>query len=206
MYLPAHFEEPRVDVMHELMRQHPLAALVVMTTEGMTANHIPLHLSAEPLPFGILRGHVARANSVWADMLAGSETLAIFKGSESYVSPNWYPTKQEHGKVVPTWNYVAVHAYGELQVIEDPAWLRTHLEALTTTHESALPVPWTMEDAPHDFTERLIKSIVGIEMVITRLSGKWKMSQNQPPQNRAGVVAGLMAQGKDDVAALIKPR
>lgn len=205
MYLPSHFEEPNIEVMHALMRNHPLATLVTMNSDGITANHIPLHLSPEPAPFGTLRGHVARANPLWTDLTEGIETLAIFQGAESYISPSWYATKREHGKVVPTWNYIAVHAYGVLRVIDDPHWLREQLDALTAQHEAKLPDPWVVQDAPAEFTERLLHSIVGIEMVVTRLSGKWKMSQNQPAQNRAGVVEGLNAQGKEDVAAWIKP-
>ena len=142
---------------------------------------------------------------MWSDLVKVVETLVIFQGPESYISPSWYATKREHGKVVPTWNYIAVHAYGELRVIDDPLWLRAQVEALTKEHEGKLSDPWTLEDAPNDFIERMLQSIVGIEMVVAQLSCKKKMSQNQSPQNRAGVVEGLELLNKMDVAALIKP-
>lgn len=199
MYIPAHFEEPRVEVMHDLMRAHPLAALVTLGADGIQANHIPLHLSAEPAPFGVLRGHVARANPLWQN--PRGEVLAIFHGAQGYISPSWYATKQQHGKVVPTWNYIAVHAYGALRVMDDPAWLRAQLEALTAEHEGNLPEPWAMGDAPAEYIERLLKAVVGIEIVITRLQGKWKMSQNQPPENRDSVALALSVHGFNGMAS-----
>lgn len=191
MYIPPHFEESRIEALHELILARPLATLVTLSSGGINANHIPLHLSPESGPFGILRGHVARANPMWSELVQDVETLAIFQGPNAYVSPSWYATKQPHGKVVPTWNYVAVHAYGTLRIIEDPAWLRLQLDAMTTQHEAVFPEPWTLTDAPREFTDRLIEAIVGIELVITKLTGKWKVSQNQPPQNLAGVIKGL---------------
>lgn len=201
MYIPAHFEEPCVEVMHTLMRAHPLATLVTLDAGDLQANHIPLHLTTEPAPFGTLRGHVARANPLWRDFRG--EVLAIFQGPQGYISPSWYATKQEHGKVVPTWNYIAVHAYGELRVMDDPAWLRAQVEALTAEHEGKLPEPWAVGDAPAEFTESLLQYIVGIEVRITRLQGKWKMSQNQPPENRESVARALSAHGSAEMAGLI---
>jgi len=202
MYIPTHFEQPSIEVMHELMRSRPLATLVTLSSNGINANHIPLHLSETPSPFGTLQGHVARSNPVWLDLKSGTEVLAIFHGPDAYISPSWYATKQETGKVVPTWNYTVVHAYGFLRIIDDAAWVRTQLEALTTDNESAFPKPWTVSDAPYDFTEKLIEAIVGIEMVVTRLSGKWKVSQNQPPQNQASVIQGLNTNGQRDTATM----
>ncbi|GAB4436905.1 MAG: FMN-binding negative transcriptional regulator [Rhodocyclaceae bacterium] len=193
MYIPTHFAEPRVDVLHRLIRARPLATLVTLSSGGLDANHIPLHLSERPGPLGTLRGHVARANPVWNDIAPDVEALAIFHGPDTYVSPSWYPTKAETGRVVPTWNYVVVHACGRLRVVDDAAWLRAHLGALTAHNEAAFTEPWHIEDAPSDFTDKLIGAIVGIEIVITRLSGKWKASQNQTAGNRAGVVRGLRA-------------
>lgn len=207
MYIPKHFAEPRVDVLHRLIDARPLSTLVTLTASGLNANHLPLHLSQEPGPFGTLRGHVARANPIWNDSIKDVEALAIFHGPDAYVSPSWYPTKAESGKVVPTWNYVVVHAYGSLQVIDDPVWLRAHLAALTAHNEAAFPEPWHPDDAPADFTEKLIGAIVGIEIVISRLTGKWKTSQNQPAENQAGVVRGLRTNGDTgatDMAALIE--
>lgn len=207
MYIPPHFEESRLEVLRELIRVRPLATLVTLSGAGIDANHIPLHLSAEPGRFGTLRGHVARANPIWHDLVREVEALAIFHGPDSYITPSWYPAKREHGKAVPTWNYVVVHAHGALRVIDDPAWLRSQLEALTGQHEASFSDPWTVSDAPREFTDRLVDAIVGIEMVITKLTGKWKLSQNQPAQNRAGVVDGLRQRGSGgalEMAALVE--
>lgn len=196
MYIPQQFEQPSIAVMHELIRNRPLATLVTLAADGLSANHIPLHLAELPGPFGVLRGHVARANPVWQDFDSAQEALAIFHGPDAYISPSWYASKQETGKVVPTWNYTAVHAYGALRVIEDADWIRIQLEALTDRHEAVFSKPWAVSDAPQDFTEKLLEKIVGIEIVITRLSGKWKVSQNQPEPNRIGVVQGLKSSGQ----------
>lgn len=202
MYVPAHFDEPRIEVMHELMQARPLATLITLSPHGINANHIPLHLQREPGQFGSLRGHVARANPMWRDLVQNVEALAVFHGPDNYISPSWYPTKQEHGKVVPTWNYAVVHAYGPLRVIDDPAWLRALLEVLTAEQEASFTQPWAPSDAPPEFLEGMIRAIVGFEIVVTKLSGKWKLSQNQPPQNQAGVVGGLNATGRRDAAAV----
>ncbi len=207
MYIPSHFEETRSEVLHDLIRTHPLATLVTMSSGGITANHIPLHLSIEPDGKSILRGHVARANPVWNDLTEVTEALAVFQGPNTYISPSWYPGKREHGKVVPTWNYTAVHAYGRLCAIDDPAWLRRQLESLTAEHEAAFDTPWTIADAPPDFIDRMLSAIVGIEIAVTRLSGKWKTSQNQSAANREGVILGLQGIGSDDaidMATLVK--
>ncbi|MBI3897148.1 MAG: FMN-binding negative transcriptional regulator [Gammaproteobacteria bacterium] len=204
MYIPKQFEQPKVEVMHELIRARPLATLVTLSSNGLNANHIPLHLFPEPSPFGTLQGHVARANPVWADFASNVETLAIFHGPDTYITPSWYATKKETGKVVPTWNYVVVHAYGSLRVVDDAAWLRDRLEALTAHNEASFPKPWKVTDAPHEYTEKLIGSIVGIEIVITKLCGKWKVSQNQPTQNQATVVQGLEASGTEESSVMAK--
>ena len=195
MYLPKHFAEPSVEVMHDLIRAHPLSTLITMTADGIEANHIPLFLSAQPGPFGTLYGHVARANPLWQIYQKDCEILAVFSGPNAYISPTWYATKKEHGKVVPTWNYAVTHAYGTLRVIDDAVWLRSHLTALTANNEANLPTPWAVEDAPHDYTEKMISAVVGIEITITRLIGKWKVSQNQSTQNRATVIEALNASG-----------
>ncbi len=202
MYIPSQFEQPDIEVMHELIRNRPLATVVTLDSNGINANHIPLHLSSTPEPFGVLRGHVARANPLWRELAADVETLAIFHGPDAYISPSWYATKQEAGKVVPTWNYAVVHAYGSLRVIDDVAWVRAQLEALTQHNEAAFPEPWAVSDAPEDFTEKLIGAVVGIELVITRLIGKWKVSQNQPPQNQRSVIQGLNASGQNEAVAM----
>ncbi|EGW19641.1 FMN-binding negative transcriptional regulator [Methylobacter tundripaludum] len=202
MYIPSQFEQPNIEVMHELIRNRPLATLVTLGSNGINANHIPLHLSSTPEPFGVLRGHIARANPLWRELAADVETLAIFHGPDAYISPSWYATKQEAGKVVPTWNYAVVHAYGLLRIIDDAAWIRTQLEALTQHNEAAFPESWAVSDAPEDFTEKLIGAVVGIEMVVTRLIGKWKVSQNQPSQNQRSVIEGLNARGQSEAVTM----
>jgi len=207
MYLPSHFDEPRLPVLHELIRARPLATLVTLAGGAIEANHVPLHLSPHEGPFGTLRGHVARANGLWRETDADGEVLAIFQGPDAYVTPSWYPTKAETGKAVPTWNYAVVHARGRLRVHDDDAWLRAHLAAMTAEREGARAEPWRLEDAPADYTNKLIGAIVGIEIVITRLAGKWKTSQNQPPRNRAGVARGLRSEDDSDaleMAALVR--
>lgn len=206
MYVPKHFDEPRIDVLHQLIRAQPLATLVTLSSSGLNANHIPLHLSVETSPLGTLRGHVARANAVWSDYVREVDVLAIFNGPDAYISPSWYATKVETGKAVPTWNYAVAHAYGQLRVIDDASWLRAHLEALTAHNEAALPEPWHVADAPQDYIDKMLAAVVGIEIEIVRLTGKWKMSQNQPEKNQAGVVHGLRAAGTVgglEVAAII---
>ena len=204
MYTPKHFEQPDTEVMHELIRARPLATLVTLTSAGLEANHIPLHLVGTPAPFGALQGHVARANPLWRDFNKDLEVLAIFHGPDSYITPSWYASKQETGKVVPTWNYAVVHAYGRMRIIDDAVWVRAQLEALTMHNEAGLAHPWSVSDAPHDYTEKLITQIVGFEIAITRLSGKWKVSQNQPAQNQESVIAGLNNSELHDAGEMAK--
>ena len=202
MYTPKHFEEPRIEVLHELMRARPLATLVTLTSGGLNANHVPLHLADTPAPFGTLRGHVARANPVWRDFAKDVEALAMFHGPDCYITPSWYATKQETGKVVPTWNYAVVHAYGTLRIIDDAVWVRAQIEALTAHNEAGFARPWSVSDAPHEYTEKRIGAIIGFEIVITKLTGKWKASQNQPAQNQASVIEGLNNSGLRDAAEM----
>ena len=204
MYLPKHFAEDNVAEMHALMRAHPLATLISHGPDGLNANHIPL-LLADAEPYGTLQGHVARANPLWKAGNVAGEVLAVFQGDESYISPSGYATKAEHGKVVPTWNYATVHAYGELRVIEDPAWIFGQISALTATNEAALPQPWAVTDAPADYIEKMLGAIVGIEITISRLLGKWKVSQNQPAANQGSLIAALEKAG-DPMAGLIRAR
>lgn len=201
MYLPAHFEENRVETLHALMRERPFATLIAHGGDGLTADHLPLHLQAEIGPFGALQGHVARANPVWRQAADG-EVLAVFHGPQAYVTPSWYETKKEHGKAVPTWNYVVVHAHGRLRAIDDAEWLLGNLETLVAHHEAGFVEPWQIGDAPPEYIEKMLAAIVGIEIEITDLKGKWKLSQNQPAVNRAGVVAGLRELGTADAAAM----
>jgi len=192
MYLPQHFEETRVEVLHQLIHEHPLGALVTLTSSGLTANHIPFEVEPDPAPFGTLRGHIARANPLWRDFSRDVEALAIFQGPGTYVSPSWYPTKRETAKVVPTWNYAVVHAHGAIRFIDDRAWLRAFVEKLTNRHEAGRREPWKITDAPSDYIEKQLGAIIGIEITVARLVGKWKVSQNRPVQDRDGVVEGLL--------------
>ena len=191
MYLPKHFAETDPAALHGLMRAFPLATLVTEGPDGLDANHIPLHLDASAGPNGTLRGHIARANPLAANPAVNRKILAIFKGPDSYISPSHYATKAEHGKVVPTWNYVAVHAHGELRLIEDRDWLLGQLDTLTAEHEASQPHPWSVDDAPADYIGKMLGAIVGIEISINRLIGKWKVSQNQPAANQASLITAL---------------
>jgi len=191
MYLPKHFAETDPAALHGLMRAFPLATLVTEGPDGLDANHIPLHLDASAGPNGTLRGHIARANPLAANPAVNRKILAIFKGPDSYISPSHYATKAEHGKVVPTWNYVAVHAHGDLRLIEDRDWLLGQLDTLTAEHEASQPHPWSVDDAPADYIGKMLGAIVGIEISINRLIGKWKVSQNQPAANQASLITAL---------------
>jgi transcriptional regulator len=202
MYIPTHFEEKRPEVLHQLMREHALGTLVTLGSEGLNANHIPFEFDPEPGPFGTLRAHVARNNPAWRDFSSDVEAMAIFQGAQAYISPSWYATKKDDERVVPTYNYMVVHAYGGLRVVDDPVWLRALLERLTNRYEARNPQPWKVDDAPADYIEKLLPSIVGIEIPIARLIGKWKVSQNQPAVNRAGVEQGLRSEGGDNAAMM----
>lgn len=187
MYLPKHFEQPDPAALQALMRDHPLAMLVHEGPDGLTADHVPLEYDASAQT---LRGHVARANPVWREA-AGRPVLAVFRGAEAYVSPSWYPSKAEHHKVVPTWNYAVVHAHGALQAVEDAPWLHALVTRLTAHHESPRPQPWAVADAPEDYVQQMLRAIVGIEIRVERMVGKWKVSQNRSAADRAGVAAAL---------------
>jgi transcriptional regulator len=193
MYTPSHFEQLEVSALHALIYSRPLAALVAMTPEGIDVEHVPLLLSDSGGTNRVLKGHVARANPVWQKVGAGSEVLAIFQGPDHYVSPNWYPSKREHGKVVPTWNYVVVHARGTIAWNHDPVWLRQLVEAFTQAFEPS-DDPWKVSDAPEEFVARMLTAIVGFEIRISELTGKWKLSQNRSAADRQGVVAALKRQ------------
>jgi len=191
VYIPKVHEENRIEVLHDLIDSQSLASLVTMGKSGLFASHLPMVLERGPAQQGLLKGHLSRANQQWRDFLPSVEALAIFSGPQHYITPSWYPEKFETGKVVPTWNYAVVHAYGYLKVIEDAAWLMDHLKSLTSIHEAVLPQPWKVSDAPGDYIESLVKGIVGLELPVERLEGKWKVSRNQPERNRIGVVKGL---------------
>jgi len=209
MYVPTHFEETRVDVLHDLIRAHPLGALVTLSASGLDANHIPFEVDPDPGPFGTLRGHVARANPVWREFSSAVDALVIFRAAGAYISPSWYPTKQATGKVVPTWNYVTVHAWGQPQAIQDVAWLRRQVDDPTLLKEGGRTDPWAVADAPEDFVAMQLKGIVGIEIPIARIEGKWKVSQNRPEADRRGVAEGLRFAGdaaSEAMAELVEAR
>lgn len=202
MYVPRHFEESRPDVLRAHIRAHPFATLVTWSEGGIDADHVPLELDVEPAPLGKLVGHVARANPVWQRAATDVDALAIFHGPHAYVSPGWYPSKHETGKVVPTWNYTVVHAYGTLRFIEDRTWLRALVERLTTRYEAGRPAPWALSDAPDDFLEAVLGAFVGFELTITRLVGKWKLGQNRPEADREGIARGLAGEPSENASAL----
>jgi transcriptional regulator len=199
MYMPAYFKETRSELLHALMHDYPFATVIMHGDAGLAANHLPLELVGDTL-----HGHVARGNELArAD---GAEVLVIFRGPDGYVSPNWYPSKHETGREVPTWNYGVVHVHGHLRVIEDAVWLRQLLERLTDRHEAGQPKPWHVSDAPADHIEKMLGAIAGLEITIDRIEGKFKLSQNHPAANRAGVVDGLRqrdAHGDDALADLM---
>lgn len=199
MYNPAAFRESRPEVLREAMAAHPLAALVTIGARGLDATHLPMLYGED----GVLRGHLAKANPQWQEYDAATEALAIFAGPQRYITPNWYPSKREHGRVVPTWNYVVVHARGKLTFHEDAEWLRGFVTALTDEHERASAAPWRVTDAPADYIDSMLRAIVGVEMKVTSVEGKWKLSQNRPDADVAGVIEGL---GGHEMAALMKRR
>jgi transcriptional regulator len=200
MYLPRAFEETDEVELHAFIRAHPLATFVSTDATGLCANHFPMLIETGDDGKHVLRGHVARANPLWKSLGAHPQALAIFQNPGLYITPSWYPSKKEDGRVVPTWNYVAVHASGSARAIDDPQWLRSFLTRLTDTNESRFALPWKITDAPEDYLDRRLKSIVGIEVAITRIAGKWKVSQNRTAKDAEGVVSGLRDQG--DPAAL----
>jgi len=201
VYVPPLHREDRIDALHDAMHRTGLATLVTLTDAGLIASHVPLLLDTEPAPYGTLIGHLARPNAQARGAIG--EALAIFQGPEAYITPSWYATKRATGKVVPTWNYVAIHAYGTLELFNDRERLRDIVTRLTERHEGTRASPWAVGDAPADFIDGMLNGIVGFVLPITRLEGKWKMSQNRPAEDREGVVAGLEEEERPDVAALI---
>ncbi len=203
MYCPAQFDEQRPEVLQQLIAKHPLATIVRLAPDGLVADHVPvLHVPADSESgHGHLIGHVARANPLW-QVRPDDELLLVFQGPQTYISPNWYATKTEAGKVVPTWNYAVVHAHATLTPLHEPEAVLGILKRLTQQHEAAQPHPWQVDDAPADFTHKLLEHIVGVRLDIRRMQGKWKVSQNQPEVNRASVISGLIEQGGDAAGAM----
>ncbi len=208
MYQPPHFREDRLAVQHALIRAQSLGLLITAGPGGLQANHVPFLIDAGRSERGTLRVHLARANPQLHELAAVAECLVVFQGPQQYISPSLYPTKREHGKVVPTWNYITVHAWGRPQVNDDATWLRQQVEDLTVQNEGSRPAPWQVSDAPEPFVAAQLKGIVGIEIPIARIEGKWKVSQNRPAIDQAGVVAGLRGNGDDAeiMASLVAER
>jgi len=202
MYLPQNFREDDLAILHDAIRRTAFGTLVTQGSAGMEASHVPMLVDAAPGPYGTLKGHIARANPQWQQAAQGADALAMFLGPQTYISPAWYVTKRETGKVVPTWNYVAIHAYGKPRFIEDTEWLRALVTELTNTHERPRADPWAVTDAPPEFVDGMLRAIVGFELRIERLEGKWKMSQNRPEKDRTKVLEGLAQKGGEVPAAV----
>ena len=200
MYIPAHFDEPRTEVLHALIAENPLGILFTHGKSGMDANHIPFEVKPVEGTCGVLHAHVARANPVWQDVANGDEVLVVFRAGDAYISPTWYPSKHEFHKQVPTWNYRVVHAYGRVTIHDDERYVRGIVGRLTRTHEASQLHPWKMTDGPADFIDTLLKAIVGVEIEITRLVGKIKLSQNKEARDIRGAGAALGEQGESTIS------
>ncbi|HXT79892.1 MAG TPA: FMN-binding negative transcriptional regulator [Acetobacteraceae bacterium] len=204
MYVPPHFKEDRIDVLHDAIRRAGLATLVTLNADGLVASHLPLLLDPAPAPYGTLVGHLARPNQQLRGIDANVPALMIFQGRDGYITPSWYGAKQETGKVVPTWNYAAIHAYGTLELFDDPTRLLDVVTRLTEKHEAGRARPWAVADAPDDFVQGMLRGVVGIALPISRLEGKAKMSQNRPATDLPGIVQGLREDYRMDLAASVE--
>lgn len=199
MYIPGHFEESDRDRLHALITEHPLGILVTHGAGGLDANHLPFEFEVRDASLGVLHTHVARANTVWTEIASGDEVLVVFRGADAYISPNWYPSKHEHHRQVPTWNYMVAHAHGRVTVHDDERYLRGLVGRLTKHHEAAEPRPWRMGDSSQTFINEMLASIVGLEIEITRLVGKFKLGQNKERRDALGAAHALKARGHDAV-------
>lgn len=202
MYVPIFNEEHNVSSMHSLIKSNPLGTWTTICDGQIEVNHIPFILDECNLEYGTLYGHVAKSNEVWKRFSTDQESIVVFQGEQAYISPSWYPSKHKHGKAVPTWNYTVVHAYGVPQIHDNADWLFKHLNELTDTHESSQALPWKVSDAPQEFIDKMQKAIVGIEIPITNLVGKWKLGQNRPEADQLGMVSGLTSTGRSEPLAL----
>jgi transcriptional regulator len=200
MYVPEHYEESRPERLHALIAQHPLGVLVTSGSGGLDANHLPFELETREGSLGVLHSHVARANPVWRELASGDEVLVVFRGAHAYISPNWYPSKHEHHRQVPTWNYMVAHAHGRVTVHDDERYVRGVVARLTKRHEATLSNPWRMSDSSEAFIKEMLASIVGLEVEITRLIGKFKISQNKERRDVVGAANALKDHGDRAVA------
>lgn len=206
MYQPAHHREDRLEVQHQLIREHPFGLLITAGPSGLLANPVPFTLEVSLGVKGTIRTHLARPNAQWRELDGEREALVVFQGPQAYVTPSWYPSKSETGKAVPTWNYVTVQVRGRARAVEDGDWLRAQIDVLTRQHEEKRAVPWEVSDAPNEFIDQLVRVIVGVEIEIMSIEGKWKVSQNRPEADRYGVHAGFKSQGAEAMAALVAER
>lgn len=200
MYIPSHFNESRIDVLQALIAQYPMGLLVTNGQSGLDVNHLPFHLDASAGELGVLHAHVARNNPVWQDIASGDNVLVVFQAGDAYISPNWYPSKQEFHKQVPTWNYTVVHAQGRVTIRDDERYVRGVVGRLTRTHEASQPRPWKMSDSPREFIDAMLKAVVGIEIEITALAGKAKLSQNKEGRDIQGAADALNVLGEHAIA------
>ena len=200
MYQPPKFKEERPEVLHDLIRSHPLGLLITSGSSGLNADLVPFLIDAER---GVLQAHISRANPQMKALAEATECLVVFQGPEAYITPSWYEEKQLSGRVVPTWNYAIVQVYGRPLLMEDAEWIRTQITALTEVHEGKRSEPWAVSDAPEEYVQAQIKGIVGIEVEIDRLEGKWKVSQNRPEGDRVGVYEGLTGEGDVKMADMV---
>lgn len=204
MYVPKIHAETRLDVLHGLVEAHSLGTWVAATDAGLEVNHLPFVLDRSRGEYGTLMGHISRANPIWHQKAGGAQDVVIFRGPQAYITPSWYPGKRDHGKEVPTWNYAVVSIWGQPRFMEDPQWLHDHLRSLTDIHEEGNETPWKVEDAPEDFTRKLVRAIIGVEIPIAKIEGKWKVSQNRTAPDQQGVIAGLADRGDAQDAAMAR--
>jgi transcriptional regulator len=199
MYVPAHFNEPDIAALHGLIDHNPLGILFTHGASGMDANHLPFDLAPAEGKYGVLHAHVARANPLWQELGDGDEVLVVFRAADAYISPNWYPSKHETHKQVPTWNYRVVHAHGRIRIRDDERYVRGLVARLTRKHESSQPLPWKMTDGPKDYIAAMLQAIVGIEIEITGITGKFKLAQNKETRDIRGAGEALRANGDTEV-------
>ena len=201
MYLPQHFAETRVEELHRIIRENPLGMLVTHSARGLDANHIPFEFDYAPGALGTLQAHVARANPLWTEFPDGADVMVVFRGPHGYISPNWYPSKHETHRHVPTWNYEVVHAHGRMRIVDDEKFLRGIVGRLTRHHEASEPKPWKMGDSPRDYINQMLLAIVGIEVEVLRLEGKRKLGQNRDARDFEGAVRALHERGNDALSS-----
>jgi transcriptional regulator len=204
MYIPAHFAIAKPEELQRIIQAYPLGILVTQAGGGLDANHIPFEFDPARGEFGTLTAHVARANPVWQQCAGGADAMVVFRGAEGYISPNWYPSKHETHRLVPTWNYEVVHAHGRLTVQDEEKFVRSVVARLTRRHEADEPRPWKMGDSAPEFIDSMLQSIVGIEIAVTRLEGKAKLSQNREPRDKQGAIDALSSRGRDALADAMK--